>query len=129
MRLDHFQVERRIERQQSSLIQLNTRFQKRSLGTREYHARIYELLALHFWYDANHRVVIPGLLAHESPPQKSSEAPHDASTSTQRTLLYSRQWSGTESFQTSSHPERAQQSLGSCFQSSSTSLDHPLPQV
>src|ERR1043166_3043243 len=129
MRLDHFEVERRIERQQSSLVQLNTRFQKRPIGTREYNARIDKLLALHFWYDANDRVVIPELIAHESPPPESSEAPHDASTSIRRTLLYSLAWSGKASFQPSSHPEQDQQPLGSFFRSSLSSLDHPQPRA
>src|SRR5690242_12661092 len=125
MHLNNFEIERRIERQQSRLVQLNTRFQKRSFRTRQYHACVDELLALHFWYDANYRVVIPELIAHESPPRESSEAPHDASISTRHTPLYFRQWSETESFQASNHPAQVQQSLGSCFQSSSPSLDHP----
>src|SRR5689334_8493885 len=127
MRPNYLEIERRIQRQQSRFVQLNTRFQKRSFRTRQYHAYVDELFALHFWYDANYRVVIPELIAHESPPRESSEASHDASISTRHMPLYFRQWSETESFQTSNHPAQVQQSLGSCFQSSSPPLDHPLP--
>src|SRR5690349_10770277 len=67
-------IERRIERQQSRLIQLNACFEKRSVRTREYHSSIDKLLALYFRYDANHRIVIPGLLAHASPPQQTGAA-------------------------------------------------------
>ncbi len=69
-----------VEGEEAGLIQLNPRFQKRQLRTRDDYARIDKLFAVYFRYDANHRIVIPELVGHESPPQRSGEAPRFASS-------------------------------------------------
>src|SRR6185436_17874222 len=80
------QINRRIERQQSRLIQLDPRLQKRQLRTRDDHARVNKLLAVHFRYDPNYSIVIPEFTGHESPPRRSCEAPRDASLGNRRKL-------------------------------------------
>jgi len=44
-----------------------------------YPISLRKLFAVDFRYDANHRIVIPELIGHESPPQRSGEAPRVAS--------------------------------------------------
>ena len=62
---NEFQVNRRIEREQSRLVQLDARFEERKIGTRHYHAGVDELLAVHLWHHANHGIVIPEFIGHE----------------------------------------------------------------
>src|SRR5205085_12105253 len=81
------EIDRWIESEKSSLIQPDACFQKRQIRTRDNYAGVDKLLAVHFWYDANHSVVIPELIGHESPPQRSGEARRDASSGNRRKLV------------------------------------------
>lgn len=54
-----------IEGEKSILVKLDECFQKRQIGTREYHAGVDKLLAVYLRYDPNHSVVIPEFVGHE----------------------------------------------------------------
>src|SRR5262245_517592 len=81
---NHIQVNLRIQRQHSRFIQLDPRLEERQSGTRNYHAGVDKLLAVHFWYNADYRIVIPELIENALPPQKSSDAHRVALSGIQR---------------------------------------------
>src|SRR6185369_9722753 len=93
---NQIKVNLRIESDQSRLIQLDSCFQKRQIGTRDDHAGVDKLFAINFRYDPNHRIVIPEFIGHESPPRQSGAALRDASLSIRRKLACYPQSTQTE---------------------------------
>jgi len=68
VRSDGFNIQRRIERHQSLLVQFNTSFEEFAGRARDYHADVDELFTLDFGDDADGGVIIGTVIVHEAPP-------------------------------------------------------------
>ena len=86
MRPDGFNIQRRIERLQPLLIQLNSGFEKAFSRAGYDDADVDELLTLDFGNNADDGVVIGAEIAHEWPPPGMDAVAPTVSTGTWRNL-------------------------------------------
>src|SRR5688500_20357559 len=82
MTSNQIEIYRRIESEQARLVQLDPCFQKRKIGRGNDYAGVDKLFAIDFRYDADHSIVIPVIIVHESSSQQRDEVRQNGSIAT-----------------------------------------------